>query len=114
MRAPVAEWRLTLSFLFGRMLERNGEQWALEATRDLLATQDRAAVRANPAPAVVCADWLEMLKRKGVNLFDLKDRYAALALTAIADEAPVKDRFRLGIVLGLVGDPRLGDPRDPL
>ncbi len=67
-RAPVPEWRLTLSFLFGRMLKRNGEQWALDAARDLLATQDRAAVRANPAPAVVCADWIEMLTRKGLNL----------------------------------------------
>jgi len=112
-RALVPEWRLTLSFLFGRMLERNGEQWALEAAAALLATQDRAAVRANPAPAVVCADWLEMLKRKGLNLLDLADRYAALALAAIADEIAVKDRFRLGMVLGLVGDPRLGDPHDP-
>jgi hypothetical protein len=112
-RAPVPEWRLTLSFLFGRMLERNGEQWALEAAAALLATQDRAAVRANPAPAVVCADWIEMLKRKGLNLLDLKDRYADLALAAIADAIAVKDRFRLGLVLGLVGDPRLGNPRDP-
>ena len=112
-RAPVPEWRLTLSFLFGRMLERNGEQWALDAARDLLATQDRAAVRDNPAPAVVCADWIEMLKRKGLNLLDLANRYTELALAAIADAVAVKDRFRLGMVLGLVGDPRLGDPRDP-
>jgi predicted MPP superfamily phosphohydrolase len=112
-RAPFPEWRLTLSFLFGRMLERNGEQWALDAARDLLATQDRAAVRANPAVAVVCADWIEMLKRKGLHLLDLADRYTALAVAAIADEIAVKDRFRLGMVLGLVGDPRLGDPRDP-
>jgi formylglycine-generating enzyme required for sulfatase activity len=112
-RAPVPEWRPTLSFLFGRMLERNGEQWALEAAAALLATQERAAVRANPAPAVVCADWIEMLKRKGLNLLGLQDRYADLALGVIADEIAVKDRFRLGMVLGLVGDPRLGDPRDP-
>ncbi|MBV5272602.1 MAG: metallophosphoesterase, partial [Lamprocystis purpurea] len=106
-RAPVPEWRLTLSFLFGRMLERNGEQWALDAARDLLTTQDRAAVRANPVAAVVCADWLELLKRKELNLLDLADRYADLAVEAIADEIALKDRFRLGMVLGLVGDPRL-------
>jgi predicted NACHT family NTPase len=39
-RAPVPEWRLTLVFLFGRMLERNGEQWALEAAGRLLAAQE--------------------------------------------------------------------------
>jgi formylglycine-generating enzyme required for sulfatase activity len=112
-RAPVPEWRLTLSFLFGRMLACTNAQWALEATGKLLATLNRAAVRANPAPAVVCADWIEILKRKGLNLLDLTDCYRDLALAAIADEIPVKDRFRLGMVLGLVGAPRLPDPRDP-
>jgi formylglycine-generating enzyme required for sulfatase activity len=36
-----------------------------------------------------------------------------MALQAIEDEITLQARFRLGIVLGLVGDPRLGDPRDP-
>jgi hypothetical protein len=112
-RAPAPEWRLTLGFLFGRMLERNGEQWALEAAGRLLSAQDRVAVRANPAAAVLCADWLEILQRKRLNLGGLKDRYATLALAAIEDEIPLPDRFRLSLVLGLVGDPRLGNPRDP-
>jgi len=112
-RAPVPEWRPTLGFLFGRMLERNGEQWALEAAARLLAAQDRAAVRANPAAAVLCADWIELLQRKRVNLGLLKGRYATLTLAAIEDEIPLQDRFRLSLVLGLVGDPRLGDARNP-
>jgi formylglycine-generating enzyme required for sulfatase activity len=111
--APVPEWRLTLGFLFGRMLERNGEQWALEAADRLLAAQNRAAVSANPAPALLCAHWIELLQRKRLNLGALKDRYATLMLAAIEDEISLQDRFRLALILGLVGDPRLGDPRDP-
>ncbi len=110
--APVSAWRPTLGFLFGRMLERNGEQWALEAAGRLLAAQDRAAVRNNAAAAVLCADWIEILHRKRLNLGPLKDQYATLALQAIDDEIALEDRFRLVSVLGLVGDPRLGDPRD--
>jgi hypothetical protein len=111
--APVPEWRLTLGFLFGRMLERNGEQWALDAADKLLAAQNRVAVSANPAPAVLCAHWIELLQRKRLNLGPLKDRYATLTLAAIEDEISLQDRFRLALILGLVGDPRLGDPRDP-
>ncbi|MEJ2405364.1 MAG: SUMF1/EgtB/PvdO family nonheme iron enzyme [Candidatus Thiodiazotropha sp.] len=111
--ASVPEWRLTLGFLFGRMLERNGEQWALETTEGLLKTLGRALVNENPASAVLCADWLEVLQRKCLNLGALKDGYTRLALDAIEDEIPLQERFRLGIVLGLLGDPRLGDPRDP-
>ena len=55
-RASVPEWRLTLGFLFGRMLERNGEQWALETAEGLLKNQDRTQVNENPAAAVLCAD----------------------------------------------------------
>ncbi|EGV28619.1 Sulphatase-modifying factor protein [Thiorhodococcus drewsii AZ1] len=113
VRSSVSEWRLTLCFLFGRMLERNGEQWALESAKALLATQNRAAVRTNPAPAVLCADWIEILVRKALNLLDLRERYTHLALSAIEDEIPLQDRHRLGLILGLVGDPRLGDLRDP-
>ncbi len=111
-RAPVAEWRLTLGFLFGRMMERNGQQWALEAAERLLANQNRSGVRNNPATAVVCADWLEILQRKRLNLGNLKKDYARLALQAIEDEIRLQDRFRLAAVLGLVGDPRLGDSRN--
>jgi formylglycine-generating enzyme required for sulfatase activity len=112
-RALVPEWRLTLVFLFGRMLERNGEQWALDAAGRLLAAQARKSVSANPAPAVLCADWLEILQRRRLNLGGLRDSYATLALEAIEEEIRLQDRFRLGVVLGRIGDPRLGDPRDP-
>jgi hypothetical protein len=111
--APIPEWRLTLGFLFGRMLERNGEQWALEAAQDLLKTQGRTQVNKNPAAAVLCADWLEVLQRKRLNLGALKEDFIRLALDAIEDEIPLQERFRLGTLLGLLGDPRLGDPRDP-
>jgi len=95
------------------MIDRNGAQWALEAADRLLDTQDRAAVRRNPAAAVLVADWIEILQRKRVNLDGLKDRYSALALATIEDECPLPARLHLGLVLGLVGDPRLGDLRDP-
>ncbi len=111
--SPVPEWRLTLGFLFGRMLERNGEQWALEAAQRLLEEQQRVGVRDNPAAAVLCADWLEVLQRKRLNLGGLKERYADLTLDAIEDEVRLQDRFRMGLVLGLLGDPRIDDIRDP-
>jgi len=113
-RSLVSGWRLTLGFLFSRMLERNREQWALEAAERLLKLQDRDALRDNPAGAVICADWIEVLQRKRVNLGSLKEGYTKLTLTAIVDEIPLRERLHLVRILGLIGDPRVGNPRDSL
>ena len=90
---------------------RNG---ASDLLGRLIADQDRAAVKANPAPAVFIAEALDLCLAKKYAVPDaLKEGFRRLALDAIEDEVELQARQALGLCLGRLGDPRIFDLRDP-
>ena len=113
-RGPVAEWRPTLLFLFAAQIFNKDPEWGLTLLGRLIEEQDRATVKANPAPAVFIGEALEVCLAKGYRVADtLAERFRRLSLEAIEDEIEVHVRQALGLVLGRLGDPRIRDLRDP-
>jgi formylglycine-generating enzyme required for sulfatase activity len=113
-RASVPEWRPTLVFLFAAQVFNKDAEWGLDLLASLLAGQDRAAVKANPATAVFIAEALELCLAKRYRVPDeLAESLRQIALHAIEDEIEVRDRQALGLCLGRLGDPRILDLRDP-
>jgi hypothetical protein len=113
-RAPVAEWRLTLLFLFAAQLATRDPQWGFDLLARLTAEQKRPTMRANPAPALFIAEALELCLAKGYRVPEaLAERFRRLSLDAIEDEIEVQARQTLGLVLGRLGDPRIFDLCDP-
>ena len=112
----VPEWRPTLLFLFaGQIFNYRTPKWGLELLGRLIADQERAAVEANPAPAVLIAEALQLCLAKGYRVPEaLAEHFRRLAVEAIEDEIALADRQALGLALGEFGDPRiperLGDP----
>ena len=79
----------------------------------LAAEQDRAAVKANPAPAVFIAEALDLCLAKGYRLPDtLAEGFRRIAVNAIEDEISLLERHALALTLGRLGDPRIFDLRD--
>jgi len=75
---------------------------------------DRERVMANPAPAVLVAEALELCLAKGYAVPDgLAQGFRQTCLDAIADAIEVKARQTLGLCLGRLGDPRPASLRDP-
>lgn len=114
-RGPVAEWRPTLLFLFAaQVFNYRDAQWGLDLLSGLAAGLDRAAVRSNPAPAVLVAEALELCVAKAYAIPEaLAEGFRRTCLDAIADEIQPQSRQALGLCLGRLGDPRIADLRDP-
>lgn len=113
-RGAVAEWRPTLLFLFAGKIAAKTPRWGADLLLRLIADQNRAAVKANAAPAVFVAEALELCLAKNYAVpEELKDRFRRLALDAIEDEVQLRSRQALGLSLGRLGDPRIRSLRDP-
>ncbi len=113
-RSAVAEWRPTLMFLFAGKIAGKTPRWGAELLGRLIEHQDRAAVKANPAPAAFIAEALELcLAKRYVLPNTLKESFRQLALNAVDDEIALQARQALGLCLGRLGDPRIFDLRDP-
>jgi hypothetical protein len=113
-RAAVPEWRPTLMFLFAGKVAGRTPRWGSDLLARLLADQNRAAVRFNPAPAVFVAEALDLYLAKGHPVpDDLKAAFRRLVLEAIDDEIELRARQALGLCLGRLGDPRIRGLRDP-
>ena len=70
--AGTPAWRRTLRFLFCAVAERESAERAITAWRSLLPSFEPAALDANPAPALVLADCLEVAHAKGWLIDDFK------------------------------------------
>jgi len=112
-RGAVAGWRPTLLFLFAGKIGMRTPRWGTDLLATLIAELDRAAVRANPAPAVLIAEALDLCLAKNYAVpEELKEKFRGAALNPIEDEVELQARHALGITLGRVGDPRIVDLRD--
>jgi hypothetical protein len=112
-RGAVAGWRPTLIFLFAGKIGARTPRWGTDLLARLIAELDRAAVRANPAPAAFIAEALDLCLAKNYAVpEDLKEKFRGVALNAIEDEVELRARNALGLTLGRVGDPRIIDLRD--
>jgi hypothetical protein len=112
-RGAVAAWRPTLMFLFAGKIAAKTPRWGTDLLAQLIVELDRAAVRANPAPAVLTAEALDLCLAKNYAVpEELKEAFRQLALNAIEDEVELRARYALGLTLGRVGDPRIVDLRD--
>jgi formylglycine-generating enzyme required for sulfatase activity len=110
----ISEWRPTLLFLFAAQLFSKDPEWGLGLLARLLEGHNRAAVKANPAPAVLIAEALELCLAKRYQIPGaLAERFRRLSLDAIEDEVEVQARQTLGRCLGRLGDPRIFELRDP-
>jgi len=111
-RGAVAAWRPTLLFLFAGKIGAKTPRWGTDLLAQLIAEQDRAAVKANPAPAVFVAEALDLCLAKNYAVpEELKEAFRGVALNAIEDEVELRARHALGLILGRVGDPRIFDLR---
>jgi formylglycine-generating enzyme required for sulfatase activity len=112
-RGAVAGWRPTLLFLFAGKISGKTPRWGTDLLATLIAELDRAAVRANPAAAVLIAEALDLCLAKNYAVpAELKETFRGLSLNAIEDEVELKARHALGLTLGRVGDPRISDLHD--
>ena len=112
-RGAVAGWRPTLMFLFAGKIGAKTPRWGTDLLARLIAELDRAAVKANPAPAVFIAEALDLCLAKNYAVpEELKEAFRGVALDAIEDEVELQARHALGLTLGRVGDPRIFDLRD--
>jgi len=112
-RGAVAGWRPTLMFLFAGRIGAKTPRWGTDLLARLIAKLDRAAVKANPAPAVFIAEALDLCLAKNYAVpEEVKQAFRDLSLDAIEDEVELRARHALGLTLGRVGDPRITDLRD--
>lgn len=112
-RQTMAEWRPTLLFLFAAQIANRDAEWGLRLLNRLIVDQNRAAVKADAAPAVFIAEALELCLAKKYSVpDDLAEQFRRLALDAIEDEIELKSRQSLGLCLGRMGDPRIRSLRD--
>jgi len=72
IHAGTPAWRRTLRFLFCAVAERESAERAITAWRSLLPSFEPPALDANPAPALVLADCLEVAHAKGWLIDDFK------------------------------------------
>lgn len=113
--SAVPEWRLTLSFLIAGRAEAAKPPVILKMLGQLLDGLDSAAVKTNPAPALVLADAFDLILAKGwaVAGSPQAETFRTLVLRAIEDEIDLPARQALALTLGRLGDPRIADLRDP-
>ena len=112
-RNTVAEWRLTLMFLLAGKIASKTPRWGSDLLAGLIESQDRTALKANPAPALFIAEALDLYLAKEYPIPDpLRDCFRRLVLAAIEDEIELQWRQALGLCLGRLGDPRIFELRD--
>jgi formylglycine-generating enzyme required for sulfatase activity len=113
-RGTVSEWRPTLLFLFAAQIFNKDPDWSLNLLTRLLESQNRAAVKANPAPALFIGEALQLCLAKRYQIpHTVAESFRRLSLGAIEDEIELRSRQALGLCLGQLGDPRIFDLRDP-
>ena len=106
--AGTPAWRRTLRFLFCAVAERESPERAITAWRSLLPFFEPAALDANPAPALVLADGLEVAHAKGWRIDDFKPPLRAACDHALHHLTP-DVRAQLWRTLGRLGlDDRRG------
>jgi formylglycine-generating enzyme required for sulfatase activity len=103
-RGRIPEWRHTLAFVFGRILAMHSSP---EPAVRLLTEVVRGLASDQSAPAVVAADCMEVLAKRGINLPPEVPRlFREVALAMMRGAGPARDRCRLGDAILLVNDPR--------
>lgn len=100
--AGTPAWRRTLRFLFCAVAEREPAERAITAWRSLLPSFEPAALDANPAPALVLADCLEVAHAKGWLIDDFKSPLRAACEHALHHLTPDL-RAQLWLSLGRLG-----------
>ena len=100
--AGTPAWRRTLRFLFCAVAERESAERAITAWRSLLPSFEPAALDANPAPALVLADCLEVAHAKGWLIDDFKRPLRAACEHALNHLTPDL-RAQLWLSLGRLG-----------
>jgi len=95
-------WRRTLRFLFCAIAERASPEKAIGAWRSLLPSFEPAALDANPAPALVLADGLEVAHAKGWRIDDFKAPLRVACEHAMHHLSP-EPRAELWLTLGRLG-----------
>lgn len=100
--AGTPAWRRTLRFLFCAVAERESAERAITAWRSLLPFFEPAALDANPAPALVLADCLEVAHAKGWQIDDFKPPLRAACEHALHHLTPDL-RAQLWLSLGRLG-----------
>ena len=108
-RAQTAEWRNTLSFLFGRLLSAFSEP---KKALDLLQAQIETVSGSDTGQLLVLADAAQVLTCKGITVpSECHSRLKDLLLTAMRGPADVTTRAAAGSALGWLGDPRFREDR---
>jgi len=100
--AGTPAWRRTLRFLFCAVAERESAERAITAWRSLLPFFEPAALDANPAPALVLADCLEVAHAKGWRIDDFQGPLRSACDRAL-DHLPPETRAHLWLTLGRLG-----------
>ena len=100
--AGTPAWRRTLRFLFCAVAERESPERAITAWRSLLPFFEPAALDANPAPAGVLADCLEVAHAKGWRIDDFQGPLRSACDRAL-DHLPPETRAHLWLTLGRLG-----------
>lgn len=95
-------WRRTLRFLFCAIAERESPERAISAWRSLLPSFESAALDANPAPALVLADGLEVAHAKGWRIDEFKGPLRVACEHALHHLSP-DVRAQLWLTLGRLG-----------
>ncbi len=104
-RAAVDEWHNTLSFVFSALLARStSPDRSIKLLSQLIQEIDEQSFNL----ALVVADCLGILMGRKYRLAEkIEARFRDICLAAIEREIPVKERCRLGLALGRLGDPRI-------
>lgn len=106
--AGTPTWQRTLRFLFCTIAERELPERAIGAWRSLLPSFESAALDANPAPALVLADGLEVAHAKGWRIDEFKAPLRAACEHALHHLSP-DVRAQMWRTLGRLGlDDRRG------
>jgi hypothetical protein len=100
--AAVPEWRRSLTFLFCAVAELDGPQTALDGFRPLLSHLEPEALAADPSPALLLADCLEIAHARRWHLDAFLEPFRHACDTALQRVEPPA-RAHLWRVLGRMG-----------
>jgi formylglycine-generating enzyme required for sulfatase activity len=96
------EWRRTLRFLFCATGDQRSPEAAFDAYRPLLADLARDRLAADPSPALLLADCLEVAHARNWGFHDFKRPFRQACHDAL-ECVPPPERARLWQILGRVG-----------
>ncbi|MCK6396244.1 SUMF1/EgtB/PvdO family nonheme iron enzyme [Zoogloea sp.] len=101
--AGTPAWRRTLRFLFCAIVERDKAERAVTAWQSLLPALEPVALEANPAPALVLADSLEIIHAKGWSLNEVSKAPLLRACDHALHHLPPDIRAQLWLTRGRLG-----------